>query len=832
MFDEMEEIGSNRAIYRFIDNFKYQNVIIYLITLIVSMISIRNGLYLFGLAMVAACVGEEIPVFGAYVCALIGTIIGGGFAEVQTFFIVSFFYFLLVLSLKKKEAVEERNEQLKTGGKLFAAGVIYSAILFFRHKYTSAQLFENVLSYALMYSIYKVFVNGIQCIKNFKIRKVYTTEEVVATGVLFAIALSIFSNINILGISLYSIILFFMVMFISWRSSAINGVVGAIAIGVCSLLVTPISFFQIELLVLAGILSGILSYLGKYAVLGVLVLSGLVMMYGVGIENTKHITTIIEMCIAAVGLLFVPSRVTINIREMIQRLTYLGPSGDRRLKEYREPVNQKQNVLDMLSNLKNAKTRDDMEYFEDLLQDFLDNIEKVNKNIFYEIVADESSDIARDICKVLKENDIVIDSDVIAIFGSHNNYVILQDGKMKEDLQEIVRIANKTYKEFKDKNPEIVFKKSASKTKKDIVSEEQINDKNDETSILNTNISTKKTASGKEIWAGFPDNHEKKIEPEPSSKDLIDRLMSDIDGLFEETNSQTEMSLEKMIEAGLAIHDISLNSCEVNQISNGKYIAVLKFKEDDKKVKEKDIIKNIEKIISQKIGSKMVYQKEKAETSRGEYVQIYHSEDGYVLQVGNNKHIMDGQKYSTDSSIQIKLSDGKYLLALAANDTKLESARELNKSILRHVKQNTIKGFDEGKTFDILQSKLNKDTIKDSRLDVVVLDLFEGSFHLLKNNTTDIYIKNKKSIKIIKNDDATMRTSKFDLHDGDILILANEGIVDSNDNEKWVYELLKNTNTNNVQKMADIIVEEAIKNSFGITHDDMIVIVAKIVKRK
>ena len=832
MFDEIEETSSNRALYRFVDNFKYQNVIIYLITLIVSMISIRNGLYLFGLAMVAACVGEEIPVFCAYVCAMIGTIIGGGFAEVQTFFIVSIFYFLLVLSLRKKEAVEERNEQLKTGGKLFAAGVIYSVILFFRHKYTSSQLFESVLSYALMYSIYKVFVNGIQCIKNFNVRKVYTTEEVVATGVLFAITLSIFSEINILGINLYSIVLFFMVMFISWRSSAVNGIVSAIAIGICSLFVIPISFFQIELLVLAGILSGLLSYLGKYAVLGVLILSGLVMMYGVGIEDTEHISTIIEMCIAAVGLLFVPSRVTINIKEMIQRLKYLGPSGDRRLKEYKEPVNQKQNVLDMLSSLKNAQTRDDMEYFEELLQDFLDNIEEANDNVFYEIVSDEFSDIARDICKVLKENDIVIDSDVVTIFGSHNNYVLLQDGKMKEDLQEIVRIANKTLKEFKDENPEIVFKKLSDKVKEKAAFEETSNEKENENSILNTNISTKKTASGREIWAGFPEHSENKKESKSEVDDFADKLMLDLDELFGNNDASDEMTLEETIKAGLAVYDIRIESCKANQIKNGKYIIKLKFDENNKKIKEKDFIKNVEKIISSKVGSKMIYQKEKNENKKSEYTHVYHSEDSFVLQVGNNKHVMDGQNFSTDSSLQIKLSDGKYLLALASNDTKLESARELNKSILRHVKHNTIKGFDEDKTFEILQSKLNKDVIKDSRLDIIVLDLYEGSFHLLKNNTTDIYIKNKKSIKKIKNDDASMRASKFGINDGDILVIVNEGVIESNDNEKWLYELLKNITTNNVQKIADIIVDEAIKNSYGITHDDMIAIVAKIVKRK
>ena len=43
---------------------------------------------------------------------------------------------------------------------------------------------------------------------------------------------------------------------------------------------------------------------------------------------------------------------------------------------------------------------------------------------------------------------------------------------------------------------------------------------------------------------------------------------------------------------------------------------------------------------------------------------------------------------------------------------------------------------------------------------------------------------------------------------------------------------LKNVNTNNVQKIADLLVNEAIDNSYGVASDDITVIVAKILKKK
>ncbi len=842
MFDEVEETGSKRALYRLREIFKYQNVIIYIVTLFISSISLRNGFFAFGLAMVAACVGEEIPVICTYACALFGTLVSGGLSQVQTFFVVSIIYFVLVLLLRRKIAVEERNEQIKTGGKLFAAGVIYSIARYVFHKYTFGELYVQILSFGIMYSFYKVFVNGIQCIKEFNIKKVFTIEEIAATGILSALFFASFLELEFLGIYFFDIAIFLVVMYISWRHGIINGIVCALAVGICLLFVTPISIFQIELLVVASIIAGVLSYLGKFAVLGTLIIAGLVLGFGVDTSKIENITLIKELCFSTIGLLFLPNRKKVRLSEILSKELFLNPSGDMRLREHKEPTSKKRNVMDMLSSLKNAHTRTDFEGFEVLVQDFLDSLECIEHNTFYELISDDQTDVARDICKKMRDNGEIESGELVEILNNHNQYIFMNDEKTRNDIQEIVDIANRSWKVYKDNNTD--------KT------------------VLNTNISTRIDESGKSVWAGVPLNNNDNInegeDPKETKSDIenvVDKLLDDIDDLIDmaspdkekESNKETSEEIDffvtkTMMEKAykddalgknvneiikiLASKKIKVEDCIIRKIKNGKYIVDLKFNDSDQKVKKNDTKRNIEEMLSKNLKSKIRFQKEKFESQSKKYFQQYSTEDNYVLQVGTAKHTMDGQNYSIDSSIQIRLNDGKYLLAFASNDTKLNDYRELNKSILKTIKQNTIDGFDERRTPLILDSELNEGVVKDSRVDVVVLDLFLGNAHILKNNTTAVYVKNKKSIyKLDIEKNMTLADTRIDIKDGDILIVANKGILESSDNTYWMQEALKEISTNNVQKMADIILDRAIDNSFGITHDDMVLAVVKIVKR-
>ena len=673
MFDEVESNGSTRAIYRFKEIFKYQYIIIYIITLFISGISIKNGFFAFGLAMVAACVGEEIPVVVTYLCALIGTAARGGIAEAQTFFVASLIYFALVLLLRRKEATIERNEQIKTGGKLFAAGVIISIIRWKFGSFDFSMALEYVLSYGIMYAFYKVFVNGVQLIKSLGEKDAYTIEEIVATSIIFAIFYSICQDAYIFGLNLYYIALFITVMYVGWTYGIVKGAVCGISISVSLLLIFPISLAHAELLFVFGVLAGILSYLGKFSVVGFLILAGLCFQFTNIDEGTAIEEYLAEGCLACIALLFMTNRARIDFRKILNRIVYIGTEGGRWLREYREPEDKQKKVSDMLLALKRPQTRSEMENFEAFLRDFLDNIEKIDDNMFYDIVSDEDTEIARDICRQTKANNIIIENEMAEIFNLHNNYVFMKDEKTKYDLQEIVKIANRTWKEYKDRHPEVLYQ----------------------------------------------DREEEEV---PENKP-------------------------------------------------------------------------------------------------------------FVLQVGNARHIMDGQNFSTDLSIQIKLKDGKYMLAFASNDVKTEDIRNQNKSILRKVKAELQNGFDKTKTFPIFQSEMNEDILKDSRLDIMVLDMQNGEIYIISNNNTNIYLKNLKTIKDLRKNADTLSLREYKVSNGDVLVMTNKGIANSRINATWFGEYLRDLNINGVQKMAEDILNEAIENDFGITDDDMMVVVAKVVKK-
>lgn len=71
-----------------------------------------------------------------------------------------------------------------------------------------------------------------------------------------------------------------------------------------------------------------------------------------------------------------------------------------------------------------------------------------------------------------------------------------------------------------------------------------------------------------------------------------------------------------------------------------------------------------------------------------------------------------------------------------------------------------------------------------------------------------------------------------DLNDGDIIIMCSDGILESNieyeNKEVWIKNLLEEIETDNVQKIANILLSQSIDNGVGVAKDDMTVIVVKI----
>ena len=75
-----------------------------------------------------------------------------------------------------------------------------------------------------------------------------------------------------------------------------------------------------------------------------------------------------------------------------------------------------------------------------------------------------------------------------------------------------------------------------------------------------------------------------------------------------------------------------------------------------------------------------------------------------------------------------------------------------------------------------------------------------------------------------------------DIENKEIMLMCTDGILDSNveykNKELWVKYLLEDIETTSVQKIADLILNEAVDNSYGVTKDDMSLIVCKLILNK
>ena len=74
-----------------------------------------------------------------------------------------------------------------------------------------------------------------------------------------------------------------------------------------------------------------------------------------------------------------------------------------------------------------------------------------------------------------------------------------------------------------------------------------------------------------------------------------------------------------------------------------------------------------------------------------------------------------------------------------------------------------------------------------------------------------------------------------DIEDQDIILMCSDGILDANieykNKELWLKYILEDIETTNSQKIADIILNEAIDNNYGVAKDDMSLIVCKLITK-
>lgn len=212
----------------------------------------------------------------------------------------------------------------------------------------------------------------------------------------------------------------------------------------------------------------------------------------------------------------------------------------------------------------------------------------------------------------------------------------------------------------------------------------------------------------------------------------------------------------------------------------------------------------------------------------------------FKITIGISKTAKEDNTVNGDNNIIMKLDNGKYVIGLSDGMGSGEDADKNSKLVIDMLEKFLKSGFDKQTAINLINSLLILKSEKENfaTMDISVVDTKTGKVEFVKVGACPTFIKKKDRVEfvdsislpvgIVNNIDIDLYDKE--LEDGDYIIMVTDGIIDSNKelHEEWIKELLEKTDIDNPQRLADVIIQESVDNSYGIAKDDMTVVVSKV----
>lgn len=783
--------------------FTKQNIIMYIISFMLSMVSIGNdNLAPFGLAMFAAICSNGIPMGIAYLLMIIGTFIGFGPTGAISFIATTLIFVAMIMIFKPSYEEEFENEKRRLGKFIFIATLLIQLL---KCAFLGILIYDVLLSIflaATVYIFYKIFTNSIILISEFDIKEAFSIEEVIGASLMLSIAFNSLGNFSIFGLEVRNVLNILIVLVLGWKNGILIGATSGITIGTVLGVIGTGSPTFIASFALSGMIAGIFSKLGKIGVILGFIIGNTLLSY-VTNGNTVEIIYFKEILVASLGLLLVPKNIELNISEIFVKDRYLAPGPSYRLEENKDTVQKLNTVSETIEVLSTSYSKDNKQNKEIFIEELNKNLIGLEENILYEDISEEDSEIVEDIFSKLSEEDVITEEDLVEIFEKHNNYLIIKDedginNDIKDNIRSMLKVINTSYRT----------------SKMHFICNQKINE-------------NKKTLSHQ--LSGV-------------SK-VINSIAKDID--IKEKDEYIEQ--KKKIKLLLKQKEIELLDINIKKETTGRYIITTYIDVCKNEEKSNCPIKYIEQVLSRVFEDNIILQKENCAKEQEQNIckQIYISKDKFALQIGLAKAKKDGSPVSGDTSLKAKLEDGKYMIAISDGMGSGPEARKSSKIAIKMLERLLTNGFDKDSSLELINSTINLNTEEDmyATLDVAIFDLYSGNVEFIKNGACPTYIKEKEEVKLIKSislpagilENIDLVVYDKDIEDGDILIMCSDGIIESDteyqNKELWIKNILEKIETKNVQKIADIILKEAIDNGYGKAKDDMTIFCIKVKKQ-
>ena len=799
-----EEIGRKKSILANVISKKY--IILYIVTIMVSMVNMNYSMSPFSLAIIAACISNEIPIIAVTILAFIGNAIFSGVNGSISFIVTLLIFFASFFIKEPKYNDSSRNEKVMLSKRIFFSSLIVSVLKIFIKQFLLYDLLLAISMSIVIVIFYKIFANSLAVITSYNEKMAFSIEEVLGTSLLLSIALCSLGNLSVFGFSIRNVLSIFIVLVLGWKNGVLIGTTAGATIGVTLGIIANNEPIVVASYAISGMIAGILNRFGKIGVILGFILGNIVLSY-VANGMVENAILFKEILIAGIALLAVPKGINLNIENIIGNNKFLPVGNNRGLNRSKETVSKLNNVSkvvkDMADNYKNvaatAITKEDIQEKnkQKFIAELLNNIEYMNENILYETIEDVDGKIIDDIFIELMDKQFIKENDLLRILARNNNYVVGFDQnneKITRDVEKMTEAINSAFR------------------------------------ISKMNF----------IWSIRLNEEKKNFENQLNGvSKAISEIADEMEENIEDDDSKNE--IKEQITLLLKQKEILVQEILINKKENDRYKIELCIEKSDKE----DLDEIITEIINKVIGEKVII-KERKDIKR-ENIITYKviSDDKYILDIGCSNKIKDNMSVSGDSILKTKLKDGKYLLAISDGMGSGPEARKSSQIVTKMLKRLLDSGFERETSIDLINSNLlNVSEDVFATLDIVIIDLYKGNIEFVKNGACPTYIKNNRKIQIIKSltlpagivKETNTDVFDKDIENNDIIVMCSDGILDSNieykNKELWIKYLLEDINVVNPQKIADIILNESIDNNFGKIKDDMSVLVCKLIKKQ
>ena len=786
--------------------FNKKNIIIYIIAFMVSTIGMGQAVSPFSIAIVSASLASGIPAIIVVIAGLIGNFVGVGAIGALNYILIILMLLITMCIKPPKENDQYKNEQMQISGHVFISILLVMIAKLILTRFTVADMLLHVTLAIFSVVFYKIFVNSLVVIQEITEKNAFSIEEVIGASLLVSIAFSAFGDFSILGLSIRNILSILIVLILGWKNGVLVGATAGVTIGVTLGIIAQSEPMVVAVYAISGMIAGLLNRFGKIGVIvGFLAGNGILLYASKG--TATDLVVFKEALIASLGLLAIPKWVGIDIEELVKSDNMLPEYNKRGLEQSKETIDQLNMVSETIKDIASTyqERNDTNMYFKNrqaFITELLNNLDGLEENMLYDDMTQTENKIVNELFDILLDKQEIDREDLLKTFAKFNNYIVQYNDekiskRMNNDIEQIVKAVNYAYK------------------------------------ISKSNF----------IWEEKVKSNKKNVQ---AQLDGVSKAISSIAVKMEkEINQEKDFDEEKnKVIKALEVKDILVDGIDINKKDNRYFIDV--YLQEDSKISENADFDKIQKVLEKSLNEKLMRNevKIKKQNKQGKRIISFLSADKYVIQIGQATKIKNDSPVSGDSLLQIRLNDGKYLVALSDGMGTGPDARKSSQIAIKMLERLLMSGFDKDTSIDLINTTImNANEEIFATLDIAIVDLYNGKIEFIKNGACPTYVKNKKKVQIVKSlslpagilNNINLTTYDKDIENQDILVMCSDGILDANveykNKELWVKYMLEDIETTNCQKIADLLLNEAVDNSYGIAKDDMSIIVCKLIKK-